>query len=714
MEKQIDLEIKKNPDKALLKKDYETEVPTFKTKITLNEADKKRIVSEIEAELKEIEKERNEIDLENRLDGLDQQYLGEMETPENMQFDLTRKTTAIKVNTVVRALMEMLFGGDHVFTCTPRPDADEKGARESAEKQEDFLDYKLEEVIPLEEEMSIVTHDAVLKLGGILKLSMKHKRQKRKSEECYEGKWEPVLGSGGRTIIDAATQKPKMKNEGLEAFLRSYPEALEKYPQFVQQLKDEKRVDVIVEYDEIVYDDPMPQQVDPKNFFVRNSTDGLDGLRDAYLVAERKEYTYWELKQEEKEEKFFDVDSLTFEGAGDERKQIENYASRKYELYECVFNTKLEGSDEYTRCVFHVSRDKQSIHSADYYPYWGVETYYFPFYIKKKKKGFWNSGIGEDLSDLNLAENMLLCFMLEGAFASNLITPIVREGSKIAEQFNAKRFTHGTPLIIDNKNDIPDFLNKYFRPQNSMELMGILQSLRQEGGSVSGASEAFATGQVDPLDPQAPAAKTRDLLNQSGINIKDFAKRFVMTFNAVGNALMQMYYQRGQQKVKYRINPDKIAAGEGNPFNEITRADMAARTNFKSTAMAFDVDRINTKKEDLALIQLLRPEPVFNRNEEGVYTLLRTVTKGWSEKWKNNINKVLPTPEQFQKQRLQIAVAAVGAYAQQEAMKSKVTGQPPVIDPKALIGAISQALTESATPPPKEVVAAREKARGAA
>lgn len=709
MEKQIDLKIDKNTDKALLKKDYETEVPTFKTKITLSEDDKKRIFKEIEAELNEIKKERDDIDFDNRLDSLDQQYIGEMQAPENMQFDVTRKTTAIKVNTVVRAIMDALFGGDQVFTVTPRPDADEKGARESAEKQADFIDYKIEEVIPLEEEMCSVAHDAVLKLGGILKLSMKHKRQKRKAEECYEGKWEPVLNSIGEPVIDPQTQKPRMKNEGLEAFLRAYPDAKEKYPQYVKQLAEGKRVDIIVEYEEVIYDDPMPKYVDPKNFFARNSTNGLDGLRDAYLIAERKVYKYWELKQEEKEEKLFDIDSLTYEGEGNDRKQIENFASREYELYECVFNTKLGEEKDYVRCVFHVSLDKQSIHGADYYPYWGVDTYYFPFNIRKKGSGLWHSGIGEDLSDLNLAESMLLCFMLEGAYASNLITPIVKDGSKIAEQFNAKQFTHGMPLIIDNKNDIPDFLNKYFRPQNSMELMGIMQSLRQEGGSISGASEAFATGQVDPLDPQAPAAKTRDLLNQSGINIKDFIKRFAMTFNAVGGALMQMYYQRGQQKVKYRINPDKIAAGEGNPFDEITRADMAARTNFRSTAFVFDVDRLNAKKEDMALMSILNQEPLFRRNEDGVYTLLRTVTKGWSEKWKNNINRILPTPEQFQKQRIQIAVAAVGAYAKEAALKAKATGQPPEIDPRALIGAISQALTESFTPPPPEVVKAREK-----
>src|SRR4030067_591329 len=324
MENMVNLEIEKNTDKSILKKKNDpSEIPTFKTKIKLTNADKKRIYKEIDAELDAIKAERSEIDLEDRCDNLDQQYAGEMEEIENMMFNLSIKLTTIKIDSLTRALCESFFEGEHVFSALPRPDAEEKRGRETQEKQEDFLDYKIDEVIPLEEAFRLVFHHSALKPVGILKLAMKHKRVKRHSEESYEGTPEGILN-----------------------FLKAYAQAETEYPEYLKQLQAGKKLELIVKYDEVVYDDPMPQFVDTKNLFVRKNTDGLDGLASGYLVAEKKEYTYWELVQAEKDEQLFDIDKLTYEGEGDGKKRIENYANETYELYERVFTTKLKDDED--------------------------------------------------------------------------------------------------------------------------------------------------------------------------------------------------------------------------------------------------------------------------------------------------------------------------------------------------------------------------------
>lgn len=703
MREQSNLTIQKDLSKKKISSE-DSDIPDFKTKIKLSDEQKKRLLKEINAEYEEIKKERDEMDLENKLEQLDRQYDGEMREIANMQFNVSRKTTAIKINAVERAINEAFFNGDHVFSISPRPEFEGKNGREVTEKQEDFLDYKIDEVIPLEETMSKVTHAACLKYGGILKLTQKYKVKKRKTNETYEGKWEPDLDEEGRVKIDKQTGQPVLINKGVEEFIQAYPSAKTDYPEYIKALMKEKTLDLVIEYDECVYDDPWPQAIDMKDFFVRKNVEGLDGLRDTYLTMERKQFTYWELIQEEKEEKLFDIEELITIEENGQKKKIDNYANETYELFECVFHFKEKDEDEdYARCVFHVSIEKDSVHGAEYYPYWGIDTYYIPFYVKDKEKGFYKKGLGEDLKDLHLAQNILLCLTLETAYQAALITPIVKEGSPIAAQFLEKTFTPGDPLIIRDKADVPDFLNKYFRPPDLGGLMGLGTYLGQEAGDISGVSDAFATGKGDPLDPSAPAQKTRDLLRQSGINIRDYVKVFGRSFNEVGNVLMQMYYQRNKKSYKFRS-----MRKQETDFREITRAEMAAKVNYQTQALTFDADKLNEKREDLALLQVLNNEPLFRQNEQAVYYAIRMLLTTWSQKWKNNRDRILMSPEDFNKQRIQIATQALQMYVQQLQVQAQQSGEQPQVDPRQLIGTIDQALREMATAPSKEELKQRQ------
>lgn len=694
-----------------------SEVPVFKTQIKLSDEEKKQIYAELKAELDAINTEYDADRRDKKYDMLDQQYKGEMRQIPGMQFSVSRKLTSIKINAICRALLEAFFESDHVFSISPRPEFESaENGKDVCERLEDFIDHKVDERIPLEEAMSLVFHHGALKGNSILKIIQRYVCKRRKMEEEY-----------GVESFDA--NKPESLKEVAEEakrFLTNYPGAAEEYPAILKNILLGNKQHVLAEYDEVVYDDPCPKYVDIKNFRVRRKVNGLDGLRDAYMVFERKEYSYWELIQEEKEQRLFDIAEL-FSKKGEDGKaiKIDNYANETYILWEAVGHVKIKGegkesddksfggAEDFIRCVFHFSVDKETLHGADYYPYWAIDTYYLPFSLKYKEPGFYQPGVGEDLTDAHLAENMFLNFMLEGAWISNTVTPIVLEGSKIATQFAAKRWSHGMPLEIKNKADTPDFLSKYSKASNTSEFLTIMQSLRNEGGDVSGISESFATGRADPIDPSAPAMKTRDLLAQSGINIKDYIKRVGMTFNEIGNVLVQMYNQRGQA-VKYRIPVDK-QTGSANPFATLSRADLAAKVLFRNQAMIFDMDKLNAKKEDIALWQILRGEPLIARNEEAVYQILKTIIKGWSPKWRASIKKILPNPSEFQKQRLMVAVQAVGEYIklmQKQAAIASVTGQPaqPQVDPAQLLAAIDSYLKQLATMPSEQEVKAVEQA----
>jgi hypothetical protein len=57
------------------------------------------------------------------------------------------------------------------------------------------------------------------------------------------------------------------------------------------------------------------------------------------------------------------------------------------------------------------------------------------------------------LTDINIAQDAILSFFLEGQYIANLITPIVKEDSGIYDQMMAKEFRHGMPLVLKKTED---------------------------------------------------------------------------------------------------------------------------------------------------------------------------------------------------------------------------------------------------------------------
>lgn len=698
---QLNLSIEKN--KKLLDAGEKEEIPDYKTRLELSPEEEKRIVDEILAELEEIEKEYQEKKLDEQWDSLDRQYDGEMAEIEGMQFNLSTRTTAIKVNAIVQALMDAFFEGDRVFSITARPEFDKQGGQDVLDAQEDFLDYKIDEVVPLEEECEPLFHSSVLKGAGILKVCMRTEIRKRKMDEFYPG---VKIDETGKIVDDS----------GIKALLAAHPDAMKKYPKDIEALAKGKDLSLTVGYDEVVYDDPLPKHIDLKDFRVRLLTNKMQGLRDTLLVAERKKYTYWELKLEEKRENLKGIDKLIYEDDAHEKekKPIAKFANKEYELWECTFYTRLKAddsndADSYIKCVFHVNKEKKTMHDSVFFPYYTIDTQYIPFYIKRRKKGFYEDGVGKDLTSTNVAENIILNVALEGAYISNLVTPIVKKGSSLAEQFISKAWTHGMPLEVD-AGEKPDFLSKYMKPSNTPELLQLKAFMRQEGAEISGVNESFATGRADPIDPTAPASKTIALLERSGINVKQYIKRILPSMNEVANVIMQMYFQKFQsvqkKEMKYRVSADR--AKEGQMFAVMTRDQMSAKTNAQSQALAFDFNKMNQRKETVALWQMLRSEPTLARNPWAIYQLGKKVIGSFGYYWKNNLSNVWPTPEEFQKQIIQVAMQAIAGVVQQEGAKSKLTGNEPDLNIQKLVATVGQALSDFTTPPDEKQLAARQ------
>jgi len=76
-----------------------------------------------------------------------------------------------------------------------------------------------------------------------------------------------------------------------------------------------------------------------------------------------------------------------------------------------------------------------------YFPWEGIECIYNPHHVIEEEDGFYQPGIAEDLTDLNIAEDAFLNFGLEGVWLSNMVTPIAPKNSDIDNQFLGRRST---------------------------------------------------------------------------------------------------------------------------------------------------------------------------------------------------------------------------------------------------------------------------------
>lgn len=688
---------KVKPDPKKEEKAKQAEIPIYYEKLKLDDEQKSRIVDEILDEFKELKEERDSKRLEAKWDALENQYNGIVEEDERRMFNLCRQTTRTKVNKVTNLIMQAFLKSDPKYSVSPRPEFQKQGGQEVCDKQSDFLDYKLDN-LPFREPEGMTVHSAVLKGTGFTRVQHTIKREKRKREECYKGE-NKVMGMG-------PNGQPIIKNEGLEEFLRNWPDAPKDHPQFVKQLMEGKEVRFVAEFTETTYNDPSFTPVNIKDFWARLSCDGYEGLKTTKLTVERIPYLYWDLKKEEKRGFFYDVDDLTYQDKDNKAKK-EKFENKSYDILRCVFYAKLkEGDEEEIKGIFYIYEEKKKMIGSILFPYYGIDCDYVPHYIMKKEPGLYGIGLGEILTDSHAAENALLNGVLESTWMQNLITPIVTRNSGVVQQFASKSWTHGVPLVVDDLEKV-DFLQKYMSAPEVPGMITLMQFLLQGDDDATGVS-SLMSGRESPLDPTAPASKTIALLQQSGINIEDYILTISPAFNTIGEILLQLYYQMAQDGVQYRVSPDR-ARGK-NPFAVLTRADMIAKTSIQVMAYAFDFDRLNSQKLDVGLYQLLRQEPLFNADPQQVYVLLKNIVKGWSPKWNNLVDEILPDPQTLQKQQISNAVNATATYIKAKIQESKVTGLPPEFDIRQLVPVVAQGQKLLATPMSEEEAKLAEQA----
>lgn len=676
----------------------EEDGPELSTKLDLSEDEIDRLKQEVFKHWDALKEERIADGRESKWENLQAQYDGEMRAASYMEFNLDTGVTMIKVDSLARLATRSFLETDPKFTITARPETARMDKWEVVvQRQSDYLDYKLDEVIDIRNPLRQVIHQACLFDVGIMKITYEYIRKRRIRKEFFSGK---------------VIQKPdgSIYHEGLESFLKEYPTATEPNNEgfwAYQRLLEGRDVWFKANFFQTVYDDPKPTFVDIKDFWCPLGTEGYDGLSDCQITVERQKYSWWELKHRESDGDFINVEEMKNQagGEGEDKVVIPNHELKKdYEVIEVVYwfnkrNNKKVEDEERIVCWFGV--EGKIFLGAISYPYDLVDSYYIPFSVTKKKPGFYQKGIAEDITDSHLVQNAVINFMLTEAWQQLVTTPIVYEGSTIADQFLSGRWKPGIPIEISQVaatlDTQLDFLEKPQR-QVASQLLPVLLYLAKQTDDKTGIS-SLMSGKETPTDPQAPASKTAMLLKQSGINVEDYIDCLAPSFNKVGEIILALTYQMSHGGRELRLSGQVVG---GNPFESITKDQMIAKTNIQTRASSFAFDKIREKQENLALYQMMRTDPIVVQNPDAVFQLARTLVSSWSPLWKNKVDQILPSPEEFAQGQIKLAVQALGIYLQTLQAKSKVTGVAAQPQFQEYVQTVSQLLQQAVTPTPQE------------
>lgn len=706
----------RSQDKEELKRNDLTidDVPSYRIRLELSADQKDRLKTQFQDEFKALLTERQNLGLSAKWAALDRQYDGVLKKNAKLTFNLHTHQSKIKTDAIVRALNEAFLDSQPMVDVSPRPEfwkEQDKSGEDICEKQQQFIQYEMEENIKPSADITRVALCAVKKFVGIMKLEWCYEKEKRKREETYIGENVPT------GELDAQGQ-PVFENKALKEFESNYPNWEERgYKAYHDKIANGGTANLVVEYLDTICNSAKWRHVSIEDFYVRNSTFYNEGLKKAHLIVERDTMTYWELLKKEKNEEFENIDEICQmypDASMSEGGSKLDYKNNDFPVLEATMYFRLNEDDEEETKIkawfaeIDSEMEKQTtsqryeLFGAILYPYYGFDIDYKAFYVKLNNDGFYGDAksVMWDLKDSNIAQDALLNLSLHSMYIRNILTPIVKEGSELEAMFIENRWQDGRPLPVDatteNVNDAMAFVQY---PQiNLQDFIALGSQMQKIDSDVSGIS-GLMSGRESPSDPHAPAAKTIALLNQSGINVKDYIRTFLPSFNDIVGDTLQLYYQMSQEGKKFRVAYKSRKVTGEDAFASINRDEMIARTNIQARASSFAFDKANEKQENLMGYQMIASSPIAATQPEAYYKAFKLALSSINPLWKGFTETDLLSPQEFQQKQMAVAMAALKQLLTQQFQVAQATGaQPQPVSPQQAGATITDAQMKSANP----------------
>ena len=676
--------------------------------INLNDADKKKVVKAILDEFKAIKEERKDEGIDNyfdRMEGLEKGLTESFQTIFNLHVPTARTVS----DEIVRTLLNSFFNIDPVFTVSPRPEfGTVQNIESTVKKLEDFLDYKIDSNITADVNLyeacnPCFKHSCVYGLG-ILRVSYRPFVETRRRKVSYDGgdrtivlddNQEPLIGEDGQLIIN---------NNGLSRYLEDFPlppedeKSLSEYRSIVTDLENSKRVTVKVDEEIIVRNDPYFEAVHPRDFYVRKNTKGYAGLKRALLTIETREYTYFELQEEERAGRFFDIDKIFHRSEhSDELRQ--GYENEAVEILECVYQYDKEKDGNSVKTVFWIYEQHNLMIGACNYPFENLDCYYIPFTVFQDELGFYQRSAIEDIYESSRAKDILLNIFTETLYSHLKDIPVVTEGHSFIEEYlNYGGLKPGKPLILEEGEEMPIRWNDTQANSNLSMTFPLLNYIENYENKVTSVNQVRQS--AESIDPESSGKKFIAQQQIADQNISGYIKNINKCFNLIPNLMLAIYdeiSEDGQQFSKKQNRQIENVVGK-NMFNTLTNDDMRAQVNIYSQAHSRHIERLQEQRVAQLLTQTLLQIPVIAKRSESQVALARKLIETHGNNWRQYTDFIAPTVEDMQKEKVAVITSAMEQYRQLLEQTAIEKGKQPdtLFNPQEFLAIIEQALNQQA------------------
>ncbi|MBA3052752.1 MAG: hypothetical protein FP827_06675 [Candidatus Omnitrophica bacterium] len=534
-------------------------------KVKLNDEQKLQVTAEIETGLQQIQKERDEQNLEHNWEAGQMLYDGTFERKSEIwsgsaQYHINQLLVSVDITTL-KAKKQTLEAKPIVIL-----EPSEEGiVPANLRDHEDWLDYRLRKEVEVQNMYSPLYRKATIQGTSILKVPFDNQEE----EFDFLKRYKP-------NDID------KYKLDSLK-----YEVDEEEFAKNLILLASGQEISTKITESIIRYSAPRPYQVPIEDFYVRPT------IKDMYrqkVISEKRVLTWMDIQRK------LDAEYYDEEGVEQIKKSKgEKYQEETYTHYETILYSDIEKKGSFRRYVVTIDDDSKAILRIIHFPYWHARIYYIPYYIIPRDDSFYGYGLAErskESSEMidrlwNSVYNMADLHQNPPKVVTGkvVIPPDAGPGSLYYAQ------TGGT---LTNLNLTP-FSSEHYN------LLSLGMRLDEK---LSGVSSGMSGGE-SPADPHAPASKTAMLLSAGNERIDDYIRELQLGNSELAQQVDSLYMQFKPDDRYYFNSGDK----QVNTDTRDKKLRYVPHGTEISLNKAFELQMINQFAEFLGLFPDVMQDP---------------------------------------------------------------------------------------------------------
>lgn len=526
-------------------------------------------------------------------DAIDGAYDAKMQPrPYAWQSNMCSPVVQVKCDKVHGGIIGEIGSSDPIMPLEPQEESDVPRVR----KVEKFIHAVATKEMKLVTQTDYVASDAVRYGTGIMECPWVHETESTTEVMEFDG----------------------LDLEDMQKFEEMFPKAKSENPDIVSLLEKGAKVRFSVEDEREIYRGPRPKHLPLRDLRVPKGYNDPNKMPFQF----KRFMASWAMledgvRQGKYEQSGLDVIKKSWETEA-QKKDLDpdGYIKKEYEVFEgwWLYNTV---GDVREKCVFTVVPEFVAYLRGMKYPFTHNRSYFIEFKIMEKPDSFFGYALGTRARKIQYLMNMIINNAIDSDGAN---WPMyVHKTTKRGQNLDRQGYRPFKVFEIDASDELLP-LRSGANSANSLKLYGLLQRVADDATRVS----EMWTGSESKQDPDAPAAKTKMLLQVSQQGLIEFLKVFLKGWTELTFQICELYAQYGTKGKEFRILNE-----DGEPSLEAAPGDLNVRVDMQPMG-ANPIFTEEGKKNNLVqLMTLMIQDPVI----QALVTSDPAGSQAWLDNW---------------------------------------------------------------------------------